>query len=489
MNVVLRPNAKIVVTFIIAFILTYAAISYAVSRLVHREQLIHKEEAHFIQQEINQKFDLFLDVTLVIGQMSSTFIKNQNIHDGSYGDLVHKILEDKEYILGLNQLDLSGKIINTYPQEANLAALGKTTQHLPQLVNSYNRGEKYWFSPPFKMFQGEVGFGFYIPIKENNQLCGWLASMISSKLFFEHFRSMKFFKTHELSIKDESTGKVYFETAIASSSAEVEEIKSSVWERSIVFRSWPKLTSPPYAISLQLKFLICFLVGLFFAFVTKTYLQKKKAYARLDNISDLLKLTSNEALSKLMDIQTEYLKTGSTGFLSTSVVEKDVQSVTNLIEQIELLQNIAGSEQLNEESFEILPVIAGNSQELQEFMSKKNIDLKLDLDSFKDITITGNKWLVSNTVLKNCLSYCALISRPFGKIRISHSVSPKECSTIFHVENIYEKEVYKALKIERRLLVVRNVMDLLNGKMVVREDGAGGITLQLILTPDRNQEA
>ena len=215
----------------------------------------------------------------------------------------------------------------------------------------------------------------------------------------------------------------------------------------------------------------------------KIYLQKKKAYQRLENIRDVLKLTSNEVLSKLMDIQNNYLSLGADGFLSTNVVEKDIQSVTNLIEQIELLQNIASSEQIEEETFEILPLIKEHLELLQEVVPRKNLKLKLDAESFLGIKVTGNKWLVSNTVLKNALSYSALISQPDGRIEVSHTVSPRECSTIFHIEKVIEREISQTFKIERRLLVARNVMELLDGHITIHEDGAGGIILKLSTQP------
>jgi hypothetical protein len=475
----LRPSAKIVLTFIISFLVSYSLINLVISQMEYRELLIHKKEAKIIQQEIDQRFSLFLDVTLTIGQISSDYIYKQNKNDGSYGDLVATTIAEKKYILGLNQLNADGKIVNVYPKEENHAALGKVTQNLAELVASDERGEKYWFSPPFKLFQGGTGFVFYIPIHRDGKLLGWMAPVISSQLFFERFKTIEFFKEYDLVIKDELTGNVYFETGIPPKEGGIEEMRSKLRERSIVFQSWHKTTHPKFSLSFGWRFLICFLCGFFFALLMKFHLQKKKAFSRLDSISELLKLTSNEALSKLMDIQSEYLLTGADGFLSTEVVEKDVQSVTNLIEQIELLQNIAGSEQLTEENFEILPLLTEHLQEFRDVLKKKNVRLDLDSESFKEIKITGNKWLISNTVLKNALSYCVLIAKPEAKIKITHTLSPRECSTIFLIDSVYEEELYKAFKVERRLLVARNVMDFLNGKIVIQDDGTGGKILML----------
>lgn len=479
----LRPSYKIVLAFLISFIVTYSLIQMIVSQINHREQLAHKEAANIIQQEISERFDLVLDVTLVIGQMSSIYFYNQDKNNKNSEEVIDRVLKEKEYILGLNQLNANGKIIAVYPKEDNERAMDKVTQNYVELLKSYQDKKSYWFSSPFQLFQGDSGFVFYIPIEENGKLVGWMAPVISSQLFFKHFRTMDFFSEYDLVIKDELTGNTYFETAIPPEEGQVEEVRSKMRERNIVFQSWPKKTAPNFSLSFTWRFLICLISGLFFGLVMKIHLQKKKAYSRLENISDLLKLTSNEALGKLMDIQSEYLSIGSDGFLSTAVVEKDVQSVTNLIEQIELLQNIAASEQLDEEEFEILPLFDEHLEVLRDIIKKKNLYLKLDVESFKGITVVGNKWLVSNTVLKNALSYIALISCPAGKIEIFYTVSPRENCTVFHVDKVYEEDVYKAFKIERRLLVARSVMDLLNGTITINKDGTGGMILKLTMGP------
>lgn len=478
----LRPGSKIIIAFIVSFLAIYGLINVITSQIAKRQHLIHQKETKIIQQEINNRFNLFLDVTLVIGQISSVYIHDQSRRDdNSYEKLVEKILEEKDYILGLNQLNADGKIINIYPTRANQGAKDKITQNYAELIKSFELGEKYWFSPPFSLFQGELGFAFYIPIIENGKLFGWIAAVISSQQFFERFKTMDFFSVYGLVIKDELTGTTYFSTGIVPENGMLEEVKSQIRGRSIIFQSWRIDGSKKFSLSFAWQFLTCLVFSLFIAFVMKIHLQKKKAYSRLENISDLLKLTSKEALTKLMDIQSEYLLIGSTGFIRTSVVEKDVHSITNLIEQIDLLQHIAESEQVEEESFEILPLLIVQIKDLQDVIEKKDIRINLNSESFNEVKVTGNKWLVSHTVIKNALSYCVLLSKPSSIIVISHTTSSSECSTIFHIEKVYEEEAYKPFKVERRLLVAQNVMDLLNGEISIQNDERGGIILKLTL--------
>ncbi len=478
----LKPRTKIIFVFIVSFMATYVVMTTILSQLHKRDELHHKQAATVIQQEINERFNLFLDVAFVVGQISSVHITDERKGDQvSYEELIEKILHEKEYILGVNQLNNQGKIIRIFPQINNREAMHKVTQHFNELTKSFERSDRYWFSPPFKLFQEGYGFVFYIPVEKNKNLKGWIATVISSQKFFERFKSIAYFNDYDLVVRDDKTGGIYFSTAISPEAQKVQEVKSKIRGREITFQSWPKAANTKKNVSFAWQFLICLIIGIGSALVMKVYLQKKKAYARLENISDLLKLTSTEALTKLMDIQSEYLLIGTTGFLSTTVVEKDVQSVTNLIEQIELLQNIAGSEQLDEETFDILPVLEEHLLELQDVVKKKSINLTLESESFRDIQVTGNKWLISNTVLKNSLSYCVLISKPETSIIISHTTKPGECCTIFHMNNVYEEEMHKAFKIERRLLVARNVMGLLNGDITATKTGPEGLILKLTL--------
>jgi len=474
----LPPTLKLLSTLVISFLLSFAVINFIVSQINSREKKLQREATQVVQQEISNKFELTLDVSLVVGKMSSAYI-HQKVGDNHYGELVHQILEDKNFILGLNQLDPQGKIINIYPEDENQGAMGKVTQNFQELMRSYDRGEKFWFSPPLELFQGTQGFVFYIPIKIDNKLSGWIAPVISSELFFKHFRERDFFNKYELVIKDRSTGNIYFETGLPSKKENFKEVSTTMWGRDIIFISWPKISNPPFEIPFFLRFIISLLISFFCTLSMKIHLQKRKAYNRLEDISDVLKLTSNDILSKLIDIQNTYLSNDSPGFTNSEAAEKEIQSAMNLFEQVELLQNIAGSEHFDEETFEILPLVREHLYQLKEIVSKKNLSLKLDVESFKEIKITGNRWLISNSVLKNALSFSALISCPDGRIEVSHSVSQRECSTIFYIEKIIEEEMSKAFRIDRRLLVAQNVMNLLNGEITIREDGSGGMILKL----------
>lgn len=479
----LHPSAKILLAFFITFFVTYSVINLLVSQVKQREHQVHVEAAKILQREVSEQFQRVLDVTLVIGQMSSVYVFNQDKDDSSYGEMMHQILAEKKYILGLNQLNRDGKIISIYPKDNNEAAMGKISQNFPELLKSYQRGDKFWFSPPFQLYQGGPGFVFYIPIQSKNKLLGWMAPVISSQRFFEHFRSIDFFNEYDLVIKDQDSGNIYFGTGIAPENEEIKEVQSRIWGRNITFQSWPKVTNQKFELPFWWRFLICLIISLFCALVMKIHLQKNKAFNRLQDISGLLKLTSNEVLSNLMDIQKDYLSNESKGFQTNDVAAYDIQAATNLFEQIELLQNIASSDHLPDETFEILPLIKEHLDLLSEVVSKKNLKLKLDADSFKEIKVTGNKWLISNTVLRNALSYSALVSCPEGKIEVSHTQDARECSTIFYIEKIITEEMSKAFRIERRLLVAQNVMGLLDGKITIREDGEGGMIVKLSTAP------
>ena len=99
----LSPSLKLLLTFIISFFVTYALINLVIKQIKQREQQVHIEAAKILQQEITEQFQLVLDVTRIIGEMSSIYVFNNNTQDDSYGELLTKILNERKYILGLNQ--------------------------------------------------------------------------------------------------------------------------------------------------------------------------------------------------------------------------------------------------------------------------------------------------------------------------------------------------------------------------------------------------
>src|SRR5690606_4658417 len=140
-------------------------------------------------------------------------------------------------------------------------ALGKKSQYYQEILKSTARGEKYWFSPPFKLYQGTNGFIFYIPLRNKGKLSGWIAPVISSNLLFKHFKESNFFNNYELVIKDKLSGNIYFETGLPPKSGEIREVSSPLWGREIIFQSWSKATSPKFSLPFSSRFIICFIVS------------------------------------------------------------------------------------------------------------------------------------------------------------------------------------------------------------------------------------
>lgn len=477
-------NFKLLATFILSFIAAYGLILFIMNQLVIKQRSLDRIETQIIQEDIKERFNLFLDISLVLGQISSKFI-GQSTNNLSYGEIVEGIFQDKKYLLGLNQIDTSGRIIRTFPKKSNNPAEGKITQNFAELKNSLEKKEPYWFSPPFKLYQGEKGFAFYIPIIEMGKLRGWIAPVISSHIFYKQFKNADYFSNYELIIKDEETDKNYFASAILSEQADIHETQTQTHGRKIILQNWRKEDKKLISIPPHLYFLICFIIAALTTFAMKLYLQKKKAFSRLESISMLLKLTAKETLAKLMDIQSEYLSIGSTGYLRTAVVSKDVLSVTNLIEQIDLLQSIAESEELEEEEIELLPLLKEQLSDIQEIILKKEIILEVEEKSFQDIKIYGNPWLISNTILKNTLGHCVLSSQPAKKMKISLLSTNEENIMIFNLEEVFEHEMIETFKIERRLLVVRNAMGLLNGSIKTQLNQQGEMILKIIFPKTR----
>lgn len=480
----MKSTSKLI-TLILAFIITTLASclvgQYLRGAITARNQAIDQEEIKIVQEIIKERFNLFLDVSQVIGQIAAKSLVGSS--NENYGRLVQDVFAEKPYFLGLNRLDIKGEIIAVYPEDHNSEALGQITQNYHNLLESIKRGKKFWFSPPFQLYQSGVGFVIYVPIFRGQKLEGWTASVINSQKFFERFRAMDFFKTYELLIKDELTGGIYFNTAEEPSSVvSVSTVKAKTLERSIVLKSWRKKEKQVLLVPWYWDWLMALLIASLVTFGARQFIQRWEVTSKLDSVRKLLRLTSGEMLNNLMEMHSEYLTLGATGYLRTKVVEEDVMSITNLVEQMDLLQSMAEPSGTEEETFPILPEVKVIIQEMEDFTLKKNLRIELDESSFHDVKTTGNRWLFRNTVLKNILTHCLIHTRQGKRIEVSFELLHKKGTLSFQCEEVVESENDRSVNMTRRLLVAKNTMKLMDGNLVIHEARKNGVAIKMALS-------
>lgn len=470
---------KIITTFVLSFLASFLLMKTFIREMNIRREILDREQANIIQQQIKERFELFLEIPLAVGRMSAGYLTlNGHRSKDDYGRLVEQVFENRDEFLGLNLLDTEGKIINIFPKRANKNAIGKVTQNVAALKAAFAAGFEYWFSPPFELYQGGKGFVFYIPLIENGKLRGWIAPVIRCDRFFEIFRNMAFFRTYELVVRDAQSEKFYFASALEPNrDLPVYEKRDRIMGRDLIFQSWRKRNELPFLFPWYWPFLISTIIASLAALGMRFHLQKKKAGTQLENIGKLLHLTAKEALANLVDIHSEYNTLGSSGYIRTSVVKKDVHYITNLIEQIDLLQTMAASEGLEVETFKVLPIIREQLENVDDIIKKKNLKLILNEVELEGLTVTGNKWLFTNGVLKNAITHALLYTVVDHSISIRSDRSGKLLE--IHLEKILSEEANTAFRLERRILVAKNSAALIGANLTLSHDASDGMIVAI----------
>ncbi|MGE3611272.1 MAG: hypothetical protein AB7I27_16890 [Bacteriovoracaceae bacterium] len=182
---------KIIIVFVLSFLPFYFGLKLLSNQILSQEEKIYQDQSLFLHESIQDRFNIYLELPLSLGLIAADYLSTGDITSFNYQPFAQKILTVNEEILGLNILDINGQIIRVFPESTNSNALGKISQNIAALKLSYQKNEKFWFSSPFRLYQGKLGFIFYIPIIKNNKLNGWLAVVVSSENFYKNLNLKK----------------------------------------------------------------------------------------------------------------------------------------------------------------------------------------------------------------------------------------------------------------------------------------------------------
>lgn len=469
---------KSLIAFLITFTISYGLVKSFLYTLTKRQEKIDYEQSLIIQSTVNDRFSLFLELPLSIGMLGSEYFTHKDLYKEKYGEFITKLLLFNKDILGLNLVNEEGRIIQVFPPETNPNARGKITQNYQSIKKSYEQNESYWLSPPFKLYQGKQGFVFYIPIK-NSKLRGWFAPVISAELFDEKFKLANFLKTYDVIIKDTETNLPYFETGLEpQDKTKVYEKETDLYGRKVKVLSWRKLPIPHLSFPWFYSFLFSIGLGLVAVVIMKLLEQRRKARNQLEDIGTVLQLTSKEALSKLIDLQNDFYKVEST---------ENIQYITNLIEQIDLLQTMSHTgEGLDLERHKLLPLLEKVLSSLQDISEKKKLNIKFNQEHFKDIEIEANAWLIQNTVICNILTHSIIFADSGTSLVIDYKQTPETQFITFRTENIHQNRPDSTpITSDRRIEVARKVLQIYQGDLFLQYDLGGGMIIRILLPHPR----
>lgn len=471
-------SRKSLIVFICSFLVFSLALKGAFSLLKERELQHDEHEISLIHEAIKEEFQLTLTLPKFFAEGGARTFSQSEPKDANYSVHAPAIIKEHKEILGLNVLDANGVIYKILPEEANLTALGKKSQNFDELMSVFQKGQLFWMSPPFPLYQGQKGFAFYAAIVRNNKLHGWYAAVISTKAFFEKFRVADFLKTFELIIYDAQTKEAYFATA-AKAPKSARTSKVVIEKREIEFISWRKHKFE----TINYPWYVCFLISLVLAGLI-TYLsylrdQRNHSHRQVKDIRSLLQMTSKEALTSLIDVRTD-----------KNIKQKELEYLSRLVEQIDLLQTMADPETTKKDlQYELLPLVLEQLEDLKDAIEKKNLRILFDHQNMGFLAVLVNSQLVRHGLIHHVLFHLVVYTAENSSIEITQKEKPSFYELIFHSHRITGPEAFRP---DRRFEVARKVMSLCGGELVMENADTHGMIIKLVfpvkLKVDRSKE-
>lgn len=474
-------NKKYIVTFSCFFILAYFVV-HSIFNWQHNQLIeYYHHETDILHHNVADRFTLLMDTHQAIGLVASEYISSGNLGTSEYEDLTRRILENFDEILGLNILNNEGTIINVSPKNANQSALGKTTQNIDSLTTSYKNNEPYWLSPPFKLFQGGMGFSFYMPIVKKGKQLGWVAPVIDQSKFFKKFVTSEFLTTYHLIIRDEVSGRTYFATENSPMGViEKFENEKLIKDRKISFISWPKKPNPMEKRQLYLSLILALGLSVLGIFSLWMYDQKLIIRKRLESLSNLLRMTVNDTGQSLTTIQRQFEQM-QLSLPSTQLqkVSRHLNYMNTLLRQMEMLQKLTGNIKRQEFTREtVLPMILEVTDLLNDEMNEKRVILIYDPQELSHIEILADKWLICHSVLRHFIRQAMLMSPANGDIELKYSKENQfNCFSILHKGVGFHDELLHGKITDEETFVAEKVIQLHQGKLHFQNTSDGGMVI------------
>jgi hypothetical protein len=200
-----------------------------------------------------------------------------------------------------------------------------------------------------------------------------------------------------------------------------------------------------------------------------------------------LTLTAKEALSHLVDVHSELTLTARGGLISADIIKRDVDYVSNLIEQINLLQTMSHHPVMTESETEIncLQVIKDQVAELEAPIEKKGIKIDIDQTSMATHFPKGNTWLFAHGVVRNLLTEAILMAENKSTLSLSCGGQGSVRYLNLHLSKCYgPNNQIEGLNLGRRIEVIQRTLVLYQGKLIVERDHQSALTLRSISTLD-----
>ncbi len=398
------------------------------SQLEAQRNELLQTQARVIQNDVHERLRLYLSGTMGARLVASAFWEQVSVEQHEYEKLAGTLIEEFPEIYGVNQLDENGKIVRVFPLTKNQPALGQTTQNLKFLNDSLQANEKYWFSPPFNLFQGGRGFVCYLPLKKAGKHLGWLGIVISTDQFFDYFTNNEFGKSFNVEITDTKTGQHYLTDAKTNQPSRGDLLFQNTlteFGREIMVTVWPKEDLAPVKATWLIPASLALLVSLLATLAFSWWNQREDARNSLANLNQLLRLTIHDTAASLTTIKgyIEIMKNDAT-LVPVERLSRHIGFVVDLLEQIKLVRHLStSSEHWNTERLPLLTLVLEVSEVMSVRLRDKAILLSYAPEELAAAKVTLNRGLFAHSVLGNVLSNAIMLSPTRGTITLSHRLS------------------------------------------------------------------
>lgn len=427
-------------------------------------------EATLVQETITDRFKLFLRPHFTMAIMAAQFFDKDDFQNKDYSLIAEEMMDLHEEIIGFNLIRVSGEIFRIFPIKNNIKAQGKITQNIEELKEALESKQKFWFSRPLQLYQEQLGFVIYSPVYQDAKLEGWVSLVISTKRFIAKFKLQELLKVYDLSIKDQRSGLVYLSTGIPPEKGNrVYETELEIYGRKVLVRTWHKILVRPIW-SWQATILLSALLSLLMVYVTGLYFQRQKTKNQLNEISTILQLTLKEALNNFIDIH------------SQMGPKENMNYMTNLIEQINLLQTMAHTEEYSEDELkEFLPLLKEQIKSFSEIIQKKNLNVSFKEETLKHINVSYSGWLIQHSVISNVLFHSIIYAETGSQIHITHLQSLHNHRIQFQTSKILSNIDHLDLENDRRIYVAKRALQIYQGNLFIEKNDQEDMVISIIL--------
>lgn len=385
-------------------------------------------QAKVIQNDVHERLRLYLSGTMGARVVASAFWEQDIVEQDEYEKLAGKLIEEFPEIYGVNEVNASGKIIRVFPFETNRPALGQISQNITFLKDSFAKGEKFWFSPPFPLFQGGRGFVCYLPLMKGKIHLGWLGIVISTDKFFDYFTNNEFGKNFYVEVTDIKTGQHYLNDQLPAEEKPRELLFQNTlteFGRAILVTVWPKETIVPSAFPWAIPTALALFLSLIATQAFNWWTQREDARRSLSSLNNLLRLTIHDTAASLTTIKgyLEIMKSDVT-LVPVERLSRHVGFVVDLLDQIKLVRHLtASNDHWRKERLPLLTLVLEMSEIMSERLRNKDILLRYDPEELAAAQMTLNRGLFCHSVLGNILSNAIMFSPNGSTIILSHRIN------------------------------------------------------------------